>query len=137
MSALGLKLNFINFIALPITFGIGVDYSVNLFQRYLIERDEGLARREAMLRSVANAGGAVLMASLTTVIGYGSLLVARNGSLISFGQAAILGEATCLLAAILVMPAWLYGFRGRGAAARAHPPEGPRIEPTIVGSDPR
>ena len=31
---LKVKLNFLNFIALPITFGIGVDYSVNVVQRY-------------------------------------------------------------------------------------------------------
>ncbi|MEK6706696.1 MAG: MMPL family transporter, partial [Bdellovibrionota bacterium] len=30
----GIKINFLNFIALPITFGIGVDYGVNIFQRY-------------------------------------------------------------------------------------------------------
>ena len=29
------KLNFLNFIALPITFGIGVDYAVNIVQRYV------------------------------------------------------------------------------------------------------
>ena len=33
-SMIDLKLNFFNFIALPVTFGIGVDYGVNLFQRY-------------------------------------------------------------------------------------------------------
>ena len=136
MFGMELKINFLNFIAVPITVGIGVDYAVNIYTRYLIERVHHDAR-EATRRAVVATGGAVMLCSATTVIGYGSLLVARNGSLISFGQAAILGEATCLLAAILVMPAWLYGFRGRGAAARAHPPEGPRIEPTIVGSDPR
>src|SRR5262249_50800922 len=31
--AFGVKLNFLNFIALPITFGIGVDYAVNIVQR--------------------------------------------------------------------------------------------------------
>jgi predicted RND superfamily exporter protein len=33
--------------------------------------------------------------------------VARNGALISFGEVAIVGELTCLFAAILVLPAWL------------------------------
>lgn len=32
------KINFLNFIAFPITFGIGIDYGVNLYQRY---REEG------------------------------------------------------------------------------------------------
>ena len=36
---LGIKINFVNFIAFPITFGIGVDYAVNVMGRYL--RDGG------------------------------------------------------------------------------------------------
>ena len=35
------KLNFLNFIALPVTFGIGVDYAVNIVQRDLELRDRG------------------------------------------------------------------------------------------------
>ena len=35
--AADLKINFLNFIAMPITFGIGVDYGVNIFQRYRLE----------------------------------------------------------------------------------------------------
>ena len=36
------KINFLNFIALPITFGIGVDYGVNIFQRYRLEKQRGI-----------------------------------------------------------------------------------------------
>lgn len=101
------KINFLNFIALPITFGIGVDYAVNVYSRYLIERLPGVSAADAAFRAVASSGGAVVLCSLTTVIGYGSLLVARNGALISFGHVAIVGEFTCLFAAILALPAWL------------------------------
>src|SRR5207249_2257102 len=38
----GVRLNFLNFIALPITFGIGVDYAVNIIQRYLKEGTGGM-----------------------------------------------------------------------------------------------
>ncbi|MEQ9495332.1 MAG: MMPL family transporter [Deltaproteobacteria bacterium] len=101
-----LKINFLNFIALPITFGIGVDYAVNIFSRHLIEK-ESAPPPKAIERAVASTGGAVVLCSLTTIIGYGSLLLARNGALISFGKVAILGELTCLIAAIIVMPAWI------------------------------
>ena len=66
------KVNFLNFIALPITFGIGVDYGVNIFQRYRLEKQKGI------INVLEQTGGAVLLASLTTVIGYGSLLIASN-----------------------------------------------------------
>jgi len=36
------KLNFLNFAALPITFGIGVDYAVNVAQRYEADRGKDI-----------------------------------------------------------------------------------------------
>ena len=48
-----------------------------------------------------------MLCSLTTIIGYGSLLVSDNAGIRSFGLAAILGELTCLLAALILAPALL------------------------------
>jgi hypothetical protein len=97
-----IKINFLNFIALPITFGIGVDYGVNIVQRYRIEG------RGNILRAVRGTGGAVALASLTTIIGYGSLLMAGNQAFVSFGRIAILGEIMTLLAALFSLPAILH-----------------------------
>ena len=95
------KINFLNFIALPITFGIGVDYGVNIFQRFRLEKGRDI------LRVIQETGGAVLLASLTTVIGYGSLLIASNQAFVSFGRLAIVGEFTCVFAAVVSLPALL------------------------------
>ncbi len=97
----GVRTNFLNFIALPITFGIGVDYGINIYLRYRLEG------RGRVGRAVRATGGAVALCSLTTIIGYGALLVADNQALRSFGEMAILGEVACLCAAIAVMPAML------------------------------
>jgi predicted RND superfamily exporter protein len=99
--ALDLKLNMLNFIALPITFGIGVDYATNIFQRRRLDNARSIAE------VVRTTGGAVALCSLTTVLGYSSLLVARNQALISFGVLADLGELACLAAAIFALPAVL------------------------------
>ncbi|MCK6551610.1 MMPL family transporter [Myxococcota bacterium] len=119
-----LKINFLNFIALPITFGIGADYAINLYTRYLLEKETKSAM-QAAYDAVASTGGAVVLCSLTTVIGYGSLLLARNGALLSFGKVAIIGELTCLVAAMLVLPAWLmlWGDRRKAAPAATKSPE--------------
>jgi predicted RND superfamily exporter protein len=99
--ALGLKMNFANFVVLPITFGIGVDYAVNLYQRYKEVGSGGTAT------ALAGSGGAVLLCSLTTIIGYGTLLVADYQAVFSFGLSAVIGEITCLASALLAMPAFL------------------------------
>ena len=97
----GLKINFLNFIALPITFGIGVDYGVNMFQRY---RQEGGAN---ILNTIRHTGGAVGLCSFTTIVGYCSLVIAGNQAFVSFGTLAVAGELTCVTAAVVSLPAYL------------------------------
>jgi predicted RND superfamily exporter protein len=96
---LGIKINFANFIAFPITFGIGIDYSVNIVARYERERD--------ILGAVRSTGAAVGLCSLTTILGYSSLLLAENRALYLFGLLAVLGEVACLTTATVVLPAVL------------------------------
>jgi uncharacterized protein len=105
------KLNFLNFVVLPITFGIGVDYAVNVVQRW---RAEGPGSLERVLRET---GGAVALCSLTTIIGYTSLLVADNQGLRGFGFLASLGEVGCVAAALVALPAWLLRRRSAGEPA--------------------
>ncbi len=96
------RLNFFNFVALPITFGIGVDYAVNVVQRY---RTEG---RGSALVAIRETGGAVILCSLTTTLGYLALVRSTNFGVRSLGIAAFIGEVCCLLASVLVLPAALY-----------------------------
>jgi predicted exporter len=103
----GVKLNFLNFVALPITFGIGVDYAVNVAQRY--EADGG----RGILEALRTSGGAVVLCSLTTMLGYLALLGSHNAAIRSLGTIAAVGELSCLLAAVLVMPALWVVLEGR------------------------
>ncbi len=107
------RINFLNFVVLPITFGIGVDYAVNIVQRWRLEGPGSLGR---VLRET---GGAVALCSLTTIIGYGSLIIADNRALRGFGLLASLGELACITAALVALPAWLLRRPGR-AVAREH-----------------
>jgi hypothetical protein len=117
--ALGLRLNMLSFIALPITFGIGVDYATNVFQRRRVDEARSIAD------VVRTTGGAVALCSLTTIIGYSALLAASNRALNSFGVLADLGEVACLAAALVALPAVL---RWREQAAH-HPDDAPGIAP--------
>jgi uncharacterized protein len=98
-AAMGIKFNFFNFVALPTTFGIGVDYPINIQQRH---EQDGAGTLERALR---RTGPAVFVASMTTIIGYAVLLTSESLVLASFGKLAIIGEITCLAAALLFLPA--------------------------------
>jgi hypothetical protein len=106
----GQRLNYINFIAFPITFGIGCEYPFNIFDR---SRLLGGNISEAVRRS----GGAVLLCSYTTVVGYGSLLFSDFQALESFGRLAVSGEIACMFAALLFMPSLLHIFQRRAGGA--------------------
>jgi len=99
MAAAQIKLNFFNFVALPITFGIGVDYGINVYKRYT---QEGFGSMPKVLR---RTGPAVFLCSLTTIIGYFTLIIADSKALFSLGGLAILGELTCLSAGLIALPA--------------------------------
>jgi hypothetical protein len=109
----GVRITFLNFIALPITFGIGVEYAVNVTARYRERYDVGDA--------ISSTGGTVAMCSWTTIVGYGSLLAAQNQALQGFGAMAILGEIACLLAAVVTLPALLVVLRVRSRTSTAMP----------------
>ncbi len=103
----GLPVHFLDLIALPITIGIGIDYAVNLSAR---DREDGERGPRYLL---ATTGGAVLLCSFTTTVGYGSLIVSSNGGIRAFGIAAILGEIACVVMALILAPAILAWLRAR------------------------
>ncbi len=102
----GLRIHFLDLIALPITIGIGIDYGVNLVAS---DRDDF---GKVPGRLLATTGAAVLLCSFTTSVGYGSLLLSSNGGVRAFGLAALLGEASCILMALVLAPALLARWQG-------------------------
>lgn len=118
-SAGDVRLNFLNFVALPLTFGIGVEYAINLYDRVRALGD--------VQKSVHSVGGAIAACSLTTMLGYGTLLFGDNLALRSFGKYAVMGELSCLLSALLVLPAGLT-LLVRGSGRRAPNAAKARVE---------
>ncbi|HUS27423.1 MAG TPA: MMPL family transporter [Kofleriaceae bacterium] len=96
-----LKVNFLDFVALPITLGLGIDYAINVAHRH---DAEDVPDPVTTLRT---SGSAVLICSLTTMIGYGSLLVSENLAIRGFGTASLIGEVTTVLTALVLVPALL------------------------------
>jgi predicted RND superfamily exporter protein len=121
------KITFLNFIALPITFGIGAEYAINVVARH---RESG-----DMERAVMSTGSAVALCSWTTIVGYGSLLAARNRALQGFGAMAILGEGACLVAAIVALPSLVLWLQRRQTRRKTRPGS-KRADPAADPRDP-
>ena len=99
MGWLGLRLNFFNIFVLTMIIGIGVDYGVPLLHRW----DESGGDREAL----AETAKAIAVAALTTMVGFGSLVLSHYPGLRSVGAAAILGAFSTAVLGITLLPALL------------------------------
>ncbi|MFW6057454.1 MAG: efflux RND transporter permease subunit, partial [Persicimonas sp.] len=99
---LGIRLDFFNVIILPVIIGIGVDDGVHFYHHY---RDLGPGSVGAVMRKV---GSAIVMTSVTSMIGFGGLTVTSHDGLQSIGYLAIAGIASTLVATLLVLPAILW-----------------------------
>src|SRR5262249_13614083 len=108
---LNLKINFFNFIVFPITFGIAVDYGVNVVARM---RQRG----GDVLSSLAEVGPAVALCSWASIVGYASLPFSVKRALQSFGWYAMIGEVTSIAAALVFLPAMMK-LLGAGASSRS------------------
>jgi uncharacterized protein len=101
MELIGLKLNMANLVILPLILGIGVVNGIHITHRYREEED----KHSSILGK--STGQAVLLSSLTTMIGFGSMMVANHYGVFSLGMVLTLGVFNCLIASITFLPALL------------------------------
>ncbi|MDF1561480.1 MAG: MMPL family transporter [Deltaproteobacteria bacterium] len=102
MRLFGVDLNFLNGVMIPSIVGIGIDNAVHVYHRY---RDEG---RGSIGRLVRNTGSAAFLATTTTAIGFGTLVLAHHGGLRSAGELALIGMGACFIGTTVFFPALLW-----------------------------
>jgi hopanoid biosynthesis associated RND transporter like protein HpnN len=122
MGACGVPLNPANMIAFPLILGVGVDNGVHILHDYLIRRRAG---KNTISYPI---GRGVLVKALTTMIGFGALMISRERGLSSLGLILALGVACCMLAALVFLPAVLQiaGTAGATELTRATRSSRPR-----------
>jgi hypothetical protein len=102
---IGIELNFLNVIVMPMIIGIGVDNGIHLIQRYY-ERGKDPTLSD-LRRAVSRTGRALVMTSLTTIVGFGSLALADFRGIREMGLISILGITYTLIASLILLPALL------------------------------
>jgi hypothetical protein len=101
LALLGMSLNPANMLALPLIVGVGVDNGVHVLHDFRARQ-----RGRAYSLGGATARG-ILVAALTTVLGFGALMISGHRGLVSLGFVLALGVSCCLAAALLLLPAAL------------------------------
>jgi hypothetical protein len=101
MGLCGFQLNPANMIALPLIVGVGVDNGVHVIHDYLNRRR---GKAYALRRST---GTGILVAGLTTLLGFGTLMLSSHRGLSGLGFILSLGVAGSMLTALVFLPAGL------------------------------
>ena len=109
LGLLDIPLNPANMIVLPLILGIGIDDGVHVAHDF--------RRQRGRYRMSPSTASAVLITSLTTMIGFGSLMIASHRGLQSLGRVLTIGVSCCLFASLVMLPALLaWATRNRDAA---------------------
>lgn len=90
--------NFINVVVLPMVVGIGIDDGVHLTNTYINNGER------YSTGALAQTGRGVMLTSLTTMVGFGSIALSHYPGLKSMGYVAVIGVGTCLLTSLFLLP---------------------------------
>jgi len=97
---LDIPLNPANMIVLPLVIGISIDHGVHIIHDFRNRR----YKRYTISSSTATA---ILITTLTTFVGFGSMMIASHRGLQSLGRVFVIGTACCLITSLIVLPAIL------------------------------
>ena len=96
-----LRFDLYNIIVFPTIAGMGIVNAVHILHRY---REEG---RGSLNLVLGTTGKAVAATTLTTMAGFSGLVMVRHPGLNSMGLLALVGLASCFVAAVVLLPAML------------------------------
>ena len=116
MTLVDIQFNLANLVILPLILGIGVVDGVHIMHRYREKADSGA---NVISKST---GQAVLLTSLTTMVGFGCLMVADHQGVYSLGVVLTLGVGSCLVTSVTLLPALMKLCWSRGWSLRAGRP---------------
>jgi uncharacterized protein len=110
MRVFGIQFNMANVWGLPLIIGASAEFGLNVMVRYLEGRDHGgpLVARSTVM--------AVALSGVSTMVGFGSLMIARHQGIYSLGLLLTLGSACGLFASLVVLPVILRLITKRVAA---------------------
>ena len=82
--------------------GLGVDYSIHLMNRFAEEHtiEDKIQITEITLKST---GKAVFLSTITTMIGFGSLMISSMSPMVTFGFACVIGILFCFISATILV----------------------------------
>lgn len=104
MSLLGFAISIVSIVVPPLVLTLGSSYSIHILNTYFRYAPEGSGDKLWISGAVSSVSSTIIMASLTTVVGFLSLLVTSLSQLREFALASSFGIISCSLLTLIVLP---------------------------------
>src|SRR5881396_1262920 len=111
----------------PLLLVVGSSYAIHVMARYYEQVDAGAPPDEVVVRAFARVWLPLVISALTTVIGFGSLMVNRITAIWDLGLFAVIGVVCLTVTCLGFLPAALQLMPSRLRSARAG-----KISPTLA-----
>lgn len=108
MAALGIPFGPVTATIAALAIGIGIPYMIHITHRYEEDRARCETADEAIESTLTFTGGALAGSALTTVAGFGILVVSSTIPFRQFGFVTAYTILLALIAAVLFLPSYLY-----------------------------
>ncbi len=118
MHVFGIDLNLANTIFMPLVVGAGVEYGIIVVQRWR------QSSHQAAFSLPVSTGMGVVLAGLSTTVGFCSLMISGHQGIHSLGLLTTIGSLCVLGAAVLFLPAFLYAAASMRAGKGNSPVKG-------------
>ncbi len=113
MYYIGYTLNALTITVTSITIGIGIDYAIHATERfrYIVDKTGNITK--AVCETISHTGGALLIAALTTALGFGVLIFAPIPPQQQFGLILAVTIVYSFLNSIFILPLVLFHWAQR------------------------
>ena len=111
MGWLGIRLDVATGLLSSIMIGVGVDYSTHFLWRYREEIRQNRLPKEAVLITLNTTGRGIIFNALSVIVGFVVLIISTFTPIRFFGVLVVVSIFTCLVGALLLLPALVLRFR--------------------------
>jgi preprotein translocase subunit SecF/outer membrane lipoprotein-sorting protein len=113
MGLFGIRLDVATALLSSVMIGVGVDYTIHFLWRYREERQLNRPATEAVITTISTTGRGITFNALSVIVGFVVLTISSFTPIRFFGVLVVVSILSCLIGALVILPALVLRFRFR------------------------
>lgn len=111
MGVTGIALDAATALLSSIMIGVGVDFTIQYMWCFNSELRKGVSHEKATVKAMQSIGRSIIINALSVMAGFSALMFSGFTSIRFFGYLVIISIGSCLIGAIVIIPAFLIKFK--------------------------